>query len=194
MIIGITGGIASGKSSVSDYLIKKGYDVIDSDILAHEAYNKDCPIFKDIIKQFDCLDKNGEIDRGKLGKIVFSDKEEKKKLEAIIHPYVFNRIEEEKKKKQSGLVFVVMPLLFEVGYSDKVDMVWCVYVSEDVELERLMRRDGIDSEYAKKKITSQIPLSEKVNRSDYVIDNSYSLEETYKNVDNVLNIIKKLEK
>lgn len=194
MVIGITGGIASGKSSVSDYLIKKGYSVVDCDVLAHEAYLKDSKTYQEITKSFDCLDDNGEIDRKKLGKIVFNDKEKKLELENIIHPYVFRRIEDEKKKASSDLFFVVMPLLFEVGYEKNVDLVWCIYVSETIQLMRLMGRDNIDINYAKLKIASQMSLSEKVKRSDYVIDNSYSLNETYITIDNLLKNIEKMEK
>ena len=193
MIIGITGGIATGKSAVSDYLKEKGCFIIDSDVLAHEALIKTSRCYKEVISKFDCLTIDGEIDRKKLGKEVFNNKERKKELENIIHPYVFSRIEEEKAKTKDDLVFVVMPLLFECGYFNKVDSIICVVANEDVQIKRLMDRDNIDFEYAKKKISNQMPLCDKASRSDYIIDNSGSISETYIEIDNVLAKLKKLE-
>ena len=194
MIVGITGGIATGKSLVTDYIKNKGYFVIDSDILAHEALTKGKDTYKQIVSIFDCLDENKEIDRKKLGKIVFNDHKAKKILEDIIHPYVFSRIEEEKKKNSSNLTFIDMPLLFEVGYENRVDLVISVVTNEVTQALRLSKRDNISLEYAKVKISNQMSLKEKIEKSDYVIDNSNSINETYKAVDNVLENIKKMVK
>jgi len=194
MIVGITGGIATGKSLVTDYIKNKGYFVIDSDSLAHEALTKGKDTYKQIVSIFDCLDENKEIDRKKLGKIVFSDHKAKKILEDIIHPYVFSRIEEEKKKNSSNLTFIDMPLLFEVGYENRVDLVISVVTNEVTQEIRLSKRDNISLEYAKVKISNQMPLKEKIEKSDYVIDNSNSINETYKAIDNVLENIKKMVK
>ena len=194
MIVGITGGIATGKSLVTDYIKNKGYFVIDSDSLAHEALTKGKDTYKQIVSIFDCLDENKEIDRKKLGKIVFNDHKAKKILEDIIHPYVFSRIEEEKKKNSSNLTFIDMPLLFEVGYENRVDLVISVVTNEVTQALRLSKRDNISLEYAKVKISNQMSLKEKIEKSDYVIDNSNSINETYKTVDNVLENIKKMVK
>ncbi len=194
MIVGITGGIATGKSLVTDYIKNKGYFVIDSDSLAHEALTKGKDTYKQIVSIFDCLDENKEIDRKKIGKIVFSDHKAKKILEDIVHPYVFSRIEEEKKKNSSNLTFIDMPLLFEVGYENRVDLVISVVTNEVTQALRLSKRDNISLEYAKVKINNQMSLKEKIEKSDYVIDNSNSINETYKAIDNVLENIKKMVK
>ncbi len=194
MIVGITGGIATGKSLVTDYIKNKGYFVIDSDSLAHEALTKGKDTYKKIVSIFDCLDENKEIDRKKLGKIVFSDHKAKKILEDIVHPYVFSRIEEEKKKNSSNLTFIDMPLLFEVGYENRVDLVISVVTNDVTQEIRLSKRDNISLEYAKVKISNQMPLKEKIEKSDYVIDNSNSINETYRAIDNVLENIKKMVK
>lgn len=194
MIVGITGGIATGKSLVTEYIKNKGYFVIDSDSLAHEALTKGKDTYKQIVSIFDCLDENKEIDRKKLGKIVFNDHKAKKILEDIIHPYVFSRIEEEKKKNSSNLTFIDMPLLFEVGYENRVDLVISVVTNEVTQALRLSKRDNISLEYAKVKISNQMSLKEKIEKSDYVIDNSNSINETYKAIDNVLENIKKMVK
>lgn len=183
MIIGITGGISSGKSVVSDYLISKGYKVVDSDLLVHEAY-QNIKIQDEIKKDF----KIDAIDRKELGKLVFSDETLRKKLESIIHPYVLKRIEEEKKNIDKVL-FIVMPLLYEIGYEKNVDKVLVVNVNKVTQELRLMNRDNIDRSYAKKKIASQMPLEEKVKKADYVIDNNSSIEETKLIIDNVLRSI-----
>lgn len=194
MIIGITGGIASGKSLVTDYLKQKGYFVIDSDEIAHEAYNINTTEYHKILSLFSAELNGGELDRKKIASIVFNDKEKLKALESIIHPYVFKRIEELKKNNKDKLIFISMPLLFEVGYDKKVDKIITVSVSETTEILRLMNRDNIDFDYASKKIKSQMPLKEKVNNSDYIVDNNYSINETYITVDNILKDLEKMVK
>ena len=134
---------------------------------------------------------NEEIDRKKLAMMIFNNSINKKKLEEIVHPLVFEEIEEYKEKyKEDKYIFISMPLLFETGYQNKVDKVITVYIKKDIQVERLMKRDDIDKEYAITKISSQFDLEEKVKNSDYIIDNSYNKEETIKRVKKVLELLK----
>lgn len=193
MIIGITGSIASGKTFVTDYLKELGYKIIDADEISKNLLKKDSKGYFKVIDVFskDILTENGEIDRKKLAKMIFNNSINKKKLEEIVHPLVFEEIEEYKEKyKEEKYIFISMPLLFETGYQKKVDKVITVYIKKDIQVERLMRRDNIDREYAITKISSQFDLEEKVKNSDYVIDNSNSKEETIEKVKKVLELLK----
>lgn len=191
MIVGVTGGIATGKSTVTNYLKTKGYFVIDCDELVHDAYKIGSDVYNKIISLFN-LNKGFEIDRSEISKIVFNDKEKLRELEAIIHPYVFKQIDLELKKNNDKIKFISMPLLFEVGYNELVDKVITVSVNKTTQVLRLMKRDNIDYDYALLKINSQMDLVEKINKSDYVIDNSYSIDETYIAIDNVIKDLEKM--
>lgn len=191
MIVGVTGGIATGKSTVTNYLKTKGYFVIDCDELVHDAYKIGSDVYNKIISLFN-LNKGFEIDRSEISKIVFNDKEKLRELEAIIHPYVFKQIDLELKKNNDKIRFISMPLLFEVGYNELVDKVITVSVNKTTQVLRLMKRDNIDYDYALLKINSQMDLVEKINKSDYVIDNSYSIDETYIAIDNVIKDLEKM--
>ena len=191
MIVGVTGGIATGKSTVTNYLKTKGYFVIDCDELVHDAYKIGSDVYNKIISLFN-LNKGFEIDRSEISKIVFYDKEKLRELEAIIHPYVFKQIDLELKKNNDKIRFISMPLLFEVGYNELVDKVITVSVNKTTQVLRLMKRDNIDYDYALLKINSQMDLVEKINKSDYVIDNSYSIDETYIAIDNVIKDLEKM--
>lgn len=191
MIVGVTGGIATGKSTVTNYLKTKGYFVIDCDELVHDAYKIGSDVYNKIISLFN-LNKGFEIDRSEISKIVFNDKEKLRELEAIIHPYVFKQIDLELKKNNEKIKFISMPLLFEVGYNELVDKVITVSVNKTTQVLRLMKRDNIDYDYALLKINSQMDLVEKINKSDYVIDNSYSIDETYIAIDNVIKDLEKM--
>ena len=129
MIVGVTGGIATGKSTVTNYLKTKGYFVIDCDELVHDAYKIGSDVYNKIISLFN-LNKGFEIDRSEISKIVFYDKEKLRELEAIIHPYVFKQIDLELKKNNDKIRFISMPLLFEVGYNELVDKVITVSVNK----------------------------------------------------------------
>lgn len=191
MIVGVTGGIATGKSTVTNYLKAKGYFVIDCDELVHDAYKIGSDVYNKIISLFN-LNKGFEIDRSEISKIVFNDKEKLRELEAIIHPYVFKQIDLELEKNNDKIRFISMPLLFEVGYNELVDKVITVSVNKTTQVLRLMKRDNIDYDYALLKINSQMDLVEKINKSDYVIDNSYSIDETYIAIDNVIKDLEKM--
>lgn len=187
MVIGITGSIASGKSLVSNYLIKKGFKVIDADKIAKEVFEKK---LKKIKKLFPNAIIGGKIDKKQIALEIFNSKENKEKLENLIHPLVFRKIKQKIKENKERLIFVDLPLLYETNSVNLFDKVVVVYVTKDIQVKRLMERDNIDESYALKKIVSQKSMEEKKNEADFVIDNSKTQEETFRQVDEVLEKIK----
>lgn len=183
LTIGLTGGIASGKSTVAHMLKELGIPVIDADIIAREVVEIGEEAYVQIIETFgnDILQENGEIDRAKLGAIVFHDEEKRKQLNAIVHPAVRKKMMAQKEEyMNSGEQTVVLdiPLLLESKLTHLVDKIMVVYVDESVQLERLMKRNGFSSEEAIARIRSQMPLAEKVAYADAVIDNNGTIEKT----------------
>lgn len=182
-VIGLTGSIATGKSQVSNYLRDKGIKVVDADLIARDLV--DIPIVKDEIKKAfgENIYVNENLDRKKLAEIVFSNDKKRNILNDIMHPHIYKIILDEI-KNSNEIVFVDIPLLFE---NEKVnekfglsfDEIWLVYVDREIQIERLMKRDGISRDYAEKKINSQISVEEKRKKSDVIIDNSGTLEETF---------------
>ncbi|MDI6601132.1 MAG: dephospho-CoA kinase [Thermoanaerobacteraceae bacterium] len=177
-VIGLTGGIASGKSTVSNILKGLGAYIIDADEISREIIKKGSEAWKEIVDYFgsDILLPNGEIDRKKLGNIVFADKEKLDKLNAITHPRIIKRIteiiEKEKKKGKEKAVVLDAAILVEMGLQSMVDEIWVVSVDKDMQIKRLIERDKLSYENAINRIRVQMPLSEKVKYADYVIDNS----------------------
>ncbi len=179
LVIGITGGIASGKSAVSQYLQVQGYPVVDCDLLTRKAY-VDC--FEAIKQAFpNCID-GQEINRTKLGQQVFNCAKDKKKLEEIIHPYCRMKMEEAIKNQESELLFLDIPLLFEAKMEDLCDEIWVIYVDEKTQLNRLMARNHLSLEEAKLRITAQMPLERKKDLADVVIDNRKDIARLYEQV------------
>ncbi|KMY60611.1 MULTISPECIES: dephospho-CoA kinase [Geobacillus] len=181
--IGLTGGIASGKSTVSAMMRELGLPVIDADEAARAVVRPGEEAYRQIVAAFGpgILRADGEIDRAKLGAIVFNDKQQRKVLNAIVHPAVRKKMLAEKEAHiRSGAKTVVLdiPLLFESGLTHWVDKVLVVYVDDDVQLRRLMARNGFTEEEALARIRSQWPMAEKVKRADAVIDNNGTIEET----------------
>ena len=176
-VLGLTGSIASGKSTVSKKLKELGYKVIDCDAINHEILAKDNIGYLEVVRYFgkDILDENLEINRKKLGTIIFNDSTLKEKLNQILHPIIKDRVIEEIKKIDDGMVFLDCPLLFETDFHKLCDMNIVVYINLDTQIHRLMQRDGITFPDALKKIYAQMPLDEKLELADYVIDNCHSL-------------------
>jgi dephospho-CoA kinase len=181
MIIGLTGGIASGKTTVSNILKELGAIIIDADKIAHEVLNKGEKGWKRVVKHFGnrILTDNGEIDRSYLGKIVFSNKDELRLLESITHPLIIEEIKNEiDRGRKTGKILVLdAPLLYETGLDRLVDQVWVVYVSKDIQLSRLKRRNGLNKKEAELRIDSQLSLKKKIEMADIVIDNNLSKKE-----------------
>ncbi|WP_271396658.1 dephospho-CoA kinase [Salinicoccus roseus] len=193
-VIGLTGGIASGKSTASDYIRSKGYPVLDADTYAKKATAKGGPAYQGIIDHFgaDLLQDDGEIDRRKLGAIVFNDTSEREVLNQLVHPEVRRMMDEDKERlAESGHVFLDIPLLFENGLDRQCDLTLTVYVDQETQIERLMERNGFSHSEALSRINSQMPLSEKRDRSDEVLDNSGSKNELYAQIEDFLANIEK---
>lgn len=189
-VIGLTGGIASGKSSIASYLELRGALVIDADQLSREAVAPGSPVLEEIAKVFgdDILLADGQLDRKRLGALVFADQIKRRQLEQILHPEI-KRLAEERIAAAAAegrrLVFYMAPLLIEAGATDRVDEIWVVTVSPEIQLARLMARDGISVEEAGRIIASQMPLAEKERHGRIVIDNSGTPEQTRQLLDEI---------
>lgn len=186
-IIGLTGSISTGKTQVSNYLRDRGEKVIDADLIAREVV--DLGAVKEKIKEAFGHDiyKDDELDRKALGEIVFRDKEKRQVLNEIEHPEIYRIILEEIKNSK-GRVFVDIPLLFESQhlnekYGLNFDEVWLVYVNRETQVKRLIKRDRISRGYALEKINSQMSVEDKKIMADVIIDNSGSLEKTFRQVE-----------
>ena len=186
-ILGLTGGIASGKSTVSAYLAQNGALIIDADLIARQVVAKKSSGLKQIVAKFggEILTASGELDRKKLGKLVFSNKELLKSLTDITGPLIRAEILREieaAKKAQVKLVVLDIPLLFETGYQTLCDKVMVVTIPSEVQLERVMKRDNLSAAEARKRIANQLPASKRNELADVLIDNSKSVAETYQQV------------
>lgn len=195
IILGLTGGIATGKSTVSQFFIDEGIPVIDTDLIARNLLKKGTDTYYEVIQFFsdDILLTNNEINRKKLGRAIFTNSKKRKKLNEIVHPKVRHMVDEEIRKHNENnqkIIVIDVPLLFETNYQEIVDKTVVVYTKEIKQLERLASRDNITIEYAKMKIDAQMPMSQKVEMADYVIDNSFSILQTKKDF---LKVLKDLE-
>ncbi|MGE1095509.1 dephospho-CoA kinase [Bacillus altitudinis] len=192
LVIGLTGGIASGKSTVSQMIKEKGIRVVDADIIAKEAVSKGSAALHQIVQTFgeEVLLPNGELNRQQLGAIIFSDEEKRKKLNAIVHPEVRKEMLEQRDEGVSNNeTFVVLdiPLLFESKLEGLVDRIIVVYTTPELQLSRLMNRNDLSEEEALNRIHSQQPLEEKCQKADCVIENTKDLAFIRKQLENILN-------
>lgn len=182
MLIGLTGGVATGKSLVSDELKRLGAGIVDADVISRGIYVKGAPAYEKIVREFSkgILNSCGEVDRKALGRIVFADSNKLKILEKITHPAIRERIRVEviERKKTHAVVVVVAPLLFETGLDKEMDKTVVVYANEAEILKRLMKREAIDTAMAKMIISAQLPIEEKKAKADYVIDNNDGIKKT----------------
>lgn len=195
MNIGITGSIACGKSTVSDYLIAKGYTIIDADKLGHVALTSN-DVKRKLAEKFgDEILENNEISREKLGRLVFGNDDNLKILNSIIHPKIKELILKlQEEHKDEDLVFLDIALLYEANFVDLVEKVVVVYADEDVQLERLMTRNSLSKEEALKRIESQMSPQEKALLGDFVINNSYSKEDTFQQIEEIIERLKRGDK
>lgn len=184
LLVGLTGGIASGKSTVSRQLAELGCHVIDADLLAREVVAPGEPAWHAVVEAFgpDVLRADDTLDRARLGALVFADPGARRRLEAITHPVIADRrqgrLEALTASGFDGLVIQDTPLLIEVGAAGSVDRVVVVYTTPERQLERLMARDRLAADEARRRIDSQMPLAEKARVAHYVIDSSDTREET----------------
>ena len=192
MIIGITGSIACGKSTVSNYLKSKGYIVIDADKIGHEALDDDY-VKEKLILAFgnEILDDN-KINRQKLGELVFGNSSNLNVLNSIIHPEIRKKILQKiDKNNDKELIFIDVALLFEAKFDDLVDKIIVVYVDKNTQLTRLMKRNSISKKEALSRIVSQMSPIEKAKLGDYTVNNNLDVINTYEQVDKVLSELKK---
>lgn len=190
LVVGLTGSICSGKSTVAQMFKKRGAVVIDADAIAHELQEPGQPPYRAIVKAFgkEILKEDGRIDRSKLGSIIFTDPAKRGQLEAIMHPAIMRESEERIKqaeKEGAKICLVDAALLIEVGAYGRFQKVIVVAASEDIQLGRLLQRSHLDREEALRRIRAQKPLEEKVHYAHYTIDNSGSLEETERQVERI---------
>lgn len=188
MIIGLTGGIASGKSTVSALLVSKGARLVDADVIAREVMLPGHEVLAAAVKQFgsEILSSDGTLNRGKLGDIVFQDPAALQALNNLTHPAIrreikerMNSMEEEDPKK---LTIVDIPLLFESGLENMFHEILVVYVPREVQIARLMERNGLSLEQAEARLNAQMDIEAKRNKADYIIDNSGELAHTEQQV------------
>lgn len=185
-VIGLTGGIASGKSTVANYLKENGFAVIDADIAARQAVEKGTEGLRKVAQTFPgVLNEDGTLNRKALGTIIFNDKAQRDSLNEIVHPIVRRLMDEEKATALSEGKVVVMdiPLLYENELEHTVDEVWVVYVSYDIQKMRLMKRNELSESEADARINSQMSMDEKRDKADIVIDNCHDLDSLYKHLE-----------
>jgi len=178
MIIGLTGGIASGKSTAARHLGERGAPVIDADVLGHRAYEPDTQAFREVVATFgdDVVGEDGQIDRKVLGGKVFGNPGGLKQLTDIVWPEIRRLAEAEiaviQAKTPDSIVVLEAAVLFEAGWEDVVDEIWVVVVDRDTAVQRAMARDGADEEAIQKRIDAQLSNDERRRRADVVVENS----------------------
>lgn len=185
-IIGLTGGIGTGKTTISNYLAQRyQLPVLDADIYARDAVQPGSPILSEIFERYGVAVKlpDGTLNRKRLGEIIFNHPDEKQWLEQQIHPYVRDRIQSELDSLIAPTAVLVIPLLFEAEMTDLVTEIWVVSCSPEQQLQRMMERDQLSLEQAQARINNQLPLEEKIARADVVLDNSSTLEALLQQVD-----------
>jgi len=198
--VGLTGGIASGKSTVARMLAAKGALLIDLDDLAHAVQAPEGEVWRKIVRHFgpEVLCPDGKIDRAKLGECVFADRKKLDLLDSIVHPAVFaqwqRRMDAIRKSQPEAIVVSDIPLLIEAGLKPMVDLVLLVYLPPEGQIARLMARDGYSREEANKRLAAQMPIGDKPVHADIVIRNDGSLEGTRREVEEVWEELKKREK
>ena len=197
VIVGLTGGVASGKSTVSHVFGEAGAHLIDVDQVARELLQPKTPSWRDVVQAFgtEILEKDGSIQRRKLRALVFSDPEVRKRLDGILHPRikeeVRRRIEKIRQENPEAIVVIDAPLLVETGGHRETDEVVVVIATEAQQVERLKRRDGVSEEQARQILAAQMPVAEKAKVADFIIRNDGSPEETRQRAREVFQVLKR---
>ena len=190
-ILGLTGSIATGKSTVAKLFLSAGIPVVDADLGARAVVLPGAPGLADIIEHFGeaYLLSDGTLDRKRLGALIFSDREKRKELDVLLKERINDWIQAEKVRYISEghkLIVLDIPLLYEGGYEDSCDAVMVVYVPEELQVQRLMSRNHLDADEAARRMQSQLSIEKKKELADFVIDNSGTIEETKKQVNDWL--------
>ncbi|MFX4261346.1 dephospho-CoA kinase [Pelotomaculum propionicicum] len=193
IVIGLTGNIGSGKSTVARQLKNLGAKIIDADQVARQVVTPGSPGLQEIVNVFGpgVLDSAGKLDRKKMGSLVFANPQARERLNKITHPKIKQEIEREidlfnkgnKTSPKNRVLVIDAPLLIEVGLEHNVDEIWVVKVNQEEQIERLAKRDGMTSKEALRRIAAQLPQEDKIKHAARVIDNSGSKDETIKQVD-----------
>lgn len=188
--IGITGGIGSGKSTVSDYLTGKGFDVIDCDKIAREIMGPKYDVLNQLVDVFggEILNPDDSLNREHTSQIVFADTYKRKILDNITHKAIGNVIYQRLEKPTSNPVFVDAALLFESDFAKEMDKIWIVTADMEIRKKRVVKRDNTDLESVEARIRAQMSDEEKIKLADEVIDNSGSMEDLYDKVEGLLRI------
>ena len=199
LLLGVTGGIASGKTTVANFFEDLGAAIIDFDIIARQVVEPGKPAFREIVDCFgeEIVDRDGHLDRKMLSGIVFEDERKRKKLEGIIHPRIVDtfigQANEITKKVPDAIIQAVIPLLFEVGLQHLVHKTLVVCISREKQIERLIKRDKITRDHAANILKAQLPIDEKAGMADFVINNEDSLDETRSQVEELWKKLKHIQ-
>ncbi len=200
LLLGVTGGIASGKTTVANLFAELGAAIVDFDIIARQVVEPGTPCLGEIVDFFgqEIIDRQGRLDRKMLSGIVFEDELKRKRLEGILHPRIvdafISRTNEIIKKVPDAIIQAVIPLLFEGGLQHLVHKTIVVYVPREKQIERLIERDSITGDQAANILKAQLPIDEKVGMADFVIHNENSLDETGRQVEELWHKLKQIQK
>jgi dephospho-CoA kinase len=192
MVIGLTGGIASGKSESAKYFESLGFYAIDADAIAYGLTAKDMPALNELVKSFGdgILLSDGDLNRKKLANIIFSDEKAKFRIEKILHTHIISRINETiSQNMEKYNIIIDAPLLFEAGLDRICDKIVVVWVSYDIQVQRLSLRNELNEDQAKKRISSQMSMEKKVKLADFVVDNCGSKEDLRKKVKDLYKLL-----
>lgn len=191
MIIGLTGGTGTGKTSISEIFSNKGFKVINYDLISRQIYQKDSDCYREVVKTFgtSILDSDKEISRPKLGAIVFSDRESLDILNKIVYKYILSLTAKEIENSRGKMLLLDAPTLFEAGLNKKCDLIVGVVAKKELRKERICKRDGIDAQTAENRINSQKSDEFYKENCDFIIDNSYTKEELKEKTLSVINAI-----
>ena len=196
MIIGLTGGIGAGKTTVSDYLKKKGYPVLDADEVAREIVEPGSETLEELTRAFgkNILNSDGSLNRRFLAGIVFSDPEKKKLIDGIMHGKIIDTLlKRARSMEEEPFVFIDVPLLFETGMDRYVDQVWMVDAEEEIRIKRVMERDDSSREDVLRRIRFQAGRDEKIKKAHIILNNSGVKEILYRQIDEALNKLRENE-
>ena len=200
LVLGVTGGIASGKTTVADMLAESGARIIDFDLIAREVVGPDKPAFREIVDYFGdrVIGEDGRLDRKRLSGMVFRDPAKRKILEGMTHPRIVEafvgQVRQIAENNPHGIILAVIPLLFEVNLRYLVHKVLVVYVSPEIQMERLIIRDKISRDEAGRILKAQMPIDDKVAGADFVIRNEGNLDETRREINALWQTLREAQK
>lgn len=196
LIVGLTGSFGTGKSTVAGLMRELGAFVIDADRIAHEALRLESPVYGRVARLFPEAAMEGDLDRKKIASVIFAHPQKKEQLQDIVHPYVWERIEDEIIEAEEKIIILDVPLLYETGFNKRCDKVCVVDAPEKAVRERLKERGFTEKEIEARK-KAQMPLEEKKKKADFIINNSQDLEQTKREVEKIwkdLHLVSKGEK